>query len=55
MGAIFGLGTDLGTIGQAGGFEGIEMPDIFKKQQTTTPTKNTGFDFDQANRIRGGI
>ena len=30
MGAIFGLGTDIATVGQAGGFEGI---DIFKKDQ----------------------
>ena len=43
MGAIFGLGTDLGTIGQSGGFEGIEMPDIFKnKKVTTDPTDDFG-------------
>ena len=42
MGAIFGLGTDIGTIGQAGGFEGMEMPDIFKKNKTTTTEVETG-------------
>ena len=47
MGAIFGLGTDIGTIGQAGGFETNAKP--------TTPINNTQLDLDQANRIRGGI
>jgi|TARA_R100001463_G_scaffold134444_1_gene196651 hypothetical protein len=44
MGAIFGLGTDIGTIGSAGGFS---------KPPTTNTT--TTFDIDQAGRIRGGI
>ena len=47
MGAIFGLGTDIATVGQAGGFENTK-PDI-------TQPNNTQFDLDQSGRIRGGI